>query len=403
MGIWDETAKLDHTIKASMYFLAHEACTDLQRVNQSSNFTVSDYEEKHGGEVSESQWYYGTSIGSDYDFSHMQSLCEKIALNLKDALSHKPYIITRYFLSHVVTPIIAAFSIVSNCLSLFFFSTKQRKSFVGKLFIFLNLLDLLLSLLAVLCTLMWNEEFVRDKKFSFHAYELLITSTAVVTAVIAFTRCLSVLKPFLSIKDVVVWVILAVLIGICTIFSALEFYITVWNDDLKEYLAVYINGTREISLPGLIIDSMNLILVLIVLISLIYLVSKLYSTSTDIESVEARKKRYAAKTVAILSVNFIVLNTLYACTQLLEIIYADEFGNIPDIILYPIIMNATVLIPLNSAINPVIYFTRNKKMREWLCGLARKSRGKLGCLREMSNRRTSSALTRDEGTENTRM
>ena len=75
-------------------------------------------------------------------------------------------------------------------------------------------------------------------------------------------------------------------------------------------------------------------------------------------------------TVAILSVNFIVLNTLSACTLMLNvIIYLDESSNLPDMIIYPIIINATVLIPLNSAINPVIYFTRNKMIREWLCGL----------------------------------
>ena len=44
------------------------------------------------------------------------------------------------------------------------------------------------------------------------------------------------------------------------------------------------------SLPVLIINSMNLVLVFIVLISLICLVSKLCSTSTDIESVEESSK-----------------------------------------------------------------------------------------------------------------
>ena len=365
MGIWDETAQLDEVIAVFRRYGEEESCSDLEEINQSSNFTIADYFEKH-------------EIG----FSSMHWKCGEFVEYL---LALKRIIIAKYFLSHVITPIIAAFSIVTNSLSLVFFATKQRKQFFDRLFIFLNLFDLFLSILAVPSVLSWAEVFVEYRFFFFIAYRLLIFSTAAATTVLAFTRCLSVLKPFYLINYVAVWVVLAELIGICTIISVLQWYINEYNEDLKERLTLYTEEKGMIYfVTGLIRDSVLLIAVLIVLISFICLLSRLCNASSENERSEDRRNKYAATTVAILSVNFIVFNTTYACTQLLEIIYSNEDGVLPDYLFYPIILNVTVGIPLNSAINPAIYFIRNKKMREWLCGLVRVMREWLwGLVRKM--------------------
>ena len=120
----DET-NVDYWIGYYRHFLADDICTDLEKINQSVNFTISDYIEKHG---------------SDYEFTYFQWFCKQMGHDLKGALSDKQYFMVRYVLSRIVTPIIAASSTVTNCLSMLFFVTNQRKSFVDQLFILLNLL-----------------------------------------------------------------------------------------------------------------------------------------------------------------------------------------------------------------------------------------------------------------------
>ena len=125
----------------------------------------------------------------------------------------------------------------------------------------------------------------------YYVYGLLIASTGTVTTVIAVTRCLSVLKPFYSVNYVVVWAMLALLICMCTICSALEWYIKALDNGLQAHLPVYGRGQEEVYLPGLILEVVMLISVIIVLISLICLSVKLCKDSVEIgstESIDAR-------------------------------------------------------------------------------------------------------------------
>ena len=239
---------------------------------------------------------------------------------------------------------------VSNLLSLTFFFLNWSNKLGEKLLVLLNMLDLLVCLSATL-NLGCNElldvdcQYPRVGRFLSATNFTSLDCTGFVTSLLTVVRTLATYYPFYEPKQR---------------YIAVGFLAFAVYSSSKPFWCV----TESYDILLLTTLSLNIVLVLTanLLTTRKLLKSGNTSSSRDI-SISARKNRHATITIFILSASFCFLNFLYVV-----VIFNYVLGHetISPVFRQSI---ARISIPMNSAINPFVYFFRKQEMRRFLCRL----------------------------------
>ena len=239
--------------------------------------------------------------------------------------------------------------------------SEQLKTFIlpgSRLLMFLNCLDVGVCVTAVLV----NSLILTPNKSSAtktiqnvfeSVYVILVEATGFTTLLLSVTRCLSVSLPMYTIKGLYVGVSAGVYIGYTMIRE-----ITFWFINLTEGLSY-----DALVHAGFIVGGVGVLIVSVFVANFISVTNLLKDGNIAEQSREAGIQ--ATVTVVILSALFCVLNTFFFVTSLIHFYFNYKPGNFGFIFSFGIFY----AIPLNSALNPLVYFVRTKLMREYLIGL----------------------------------
>ena len=239
---------------------------------------------------------------------------------------------------------------VSNLLSLTFFFLNWNNKLGEKLLVLLNILDLLVCLSSTL-RLGVNEHLNLDLHYPRVGDFLNATSytsfdcTGFVTSLLTVVRTLATYHPFYEPKQNY----------IAMAFSAFAVYAS-----SKPFWCVYVSDLNNILLLTTLL--LNLVVVLTANFLTIWKLLKSDKVSpSDTVSISIKKNRHASITILILSACFCFLNFLH-----IVVIFNYVLGHetVSAMFRQSIIR---ISIPLNSAINPFVYFIRKREMRRFLC------------------------------------
>ena len=274
----------------------------------------------------------------------------------------------------VFSVLIAIFGTVANSLSLsYFFSlikskdtTRNSDSSSTKLFAALNISDLLVSVSSAFefLLIMFVYNVAPSEVFRTTLCMISVLMTGFLTCLLAVVRVIHLVSP-LCIID---WRAINVCITVYSVtVVALRISLRVFKSQKSSYDATSaieaING-----IEFFVIASMFLIVVLVNVITLVYLHSSQLSHS------ETRDvKRKATITVAIISAIYCLCNV--GSVVIFGAMLSKNYNNvIPDRLVH---VSYYILLPLNSACNPVVYLMRKEEMRSHVRTLWRRTADKL--------------------------
>ena len=236
---------------------------------------------------------------------------------------------------------ICAIGTMTNVASLIYFIKKGKRSLGDKLITVLNCVDLFLCITAAALSfsMLFTPWYM---PILLVAYFCVVDGTSYTTCLLSVTRAIGIASPFYKIRGkllvalgVTLFIVMELVASLAPLFAS-DFY----NDMAKGRIAI------------------TLLIMLIVLCATVVTVYKL--TRNDIsEGTEgaARNNKKATWTVVILSTLFIVFNSIYIGTT------AHLFINYVYYVSPWYRFGTLVAIPLNSAINPIVYIVRRSDMR----------------------------------------
>ena len=253
---------------------------------------------------------------------------------------------------------ICAIGTMTNVASLIYFIKKGKRSLGDKLITVLNCVDLFLCLTAAaLSSSMLFAPWYMTVLLI--AYFCVVDGTSYTTCLLSVTRAIGIASPFYKIRGkllvalgVPLFIVMELVASLTPLFRGSDFY----DDMAKGRVAI------------------TLLIMLIVLCATVVTICKLTKKNTVQEETEgtARNNKKATWTVVILSTLFIVFNSIYIGTT--AHLYVNYVYTVS-----PWFRSGTLIaIPLNSAINPIVYIVRRSDMRDFfkpiiqkLCCLSR--------------------------------
>ena len=225
---------------------------------------------------------------------------------------------------------------------------------------FLNSLDLCVCITTVLTQILrlnsqregqWDVQNVSES-----LYVVFVEAAGFTTFLLSITRCLSVSLPMYNIRDLYVAISAVVFIGYVTVRE-----ITFW-------IILLSNGTYDLAAHAAFnVGGIGLMVVLVVLTNSIS-IRNILRERNIVES--SRESGFQATvTVVILSALFCVLNTFYFVSAVLHFYFAYSGDKLDQNFAFK--FGIFYAVPLNSALNPLIYFLRNSEMRLYIVDLSR--------------------------------
>jgi hypothetical protein len=181
-------------------------------------------------------------------------------------------------------------------------------------------------------------------------YFIFLEATGFATCLLSTTRCISLNAPFYSVRGKAVALAATLFIG----YTVVREVTLVRIVDRATYLE---NGLMKIQI-GVVLSEIGLMIVVAMLANVISISKILLRPDAVVRSRSAGIQ--ATVTVVILSGFFCVLNIFYLITEILYFYFGVSLNK--SIVLYFGIFYA---VPLNSAINPLIYLLRKKEMRRY--------------------------------------
>ena len=241
---------------------------------------------------------------------------------------------------------------LSNGLSLFYFIRRENASLWTRLFILLNSLDFVVCVTSAITVvlLFWGsiDDYGLELKILRIAFFFFLDGTAFATCVLSFTRMLAVCKPYYTINGKAIGIATTLFLLFDAVVPTVLYFKEVFDSG---------NDIRYLQ------SSCTLFLIIIVVVACnVASVVQLLRCEKDIgkESVSSTTKK-ATITVAILSGLFCFFNIAFAffigCNSFDECEPTDEHFKW---------FIRLMIIPLNSALNPVVYFIRKKNMRVYV-------------------------------------
>jgi hypothetical protein len=254
----------------------------------------------------------------------------------------------------VLSALVTVFGTITNLLSLSYFVTQRKSSerlsateaINKRLFILLNSFDILVSFsLSGLLVITFLEAPFQVHIVILRVFLFLVQCTGFITCVLSVIRAISIILPLHNVSSKVV-----VVVSVC--FGVIEIISRVLPLDRK------VKATKDFA----------------VLIGLFFTVifSNIFCIATLVGSKLVSWKREATITMGILSFLYCVFNIGFLVVTGLSV-YKCEFKSCNHHVFEQ--TSFYVLLPLNSASNPLIYFMRNADMRKYLKKVWRRAVG----------------------------
>ena len=262
-----------------------------------------------------------------------------------------------------VSVVLGVTGTLANAASLTYFIKKEEKGIGDKLLMLLNSIDLLLCITATTVTcLISTHMFKSDIYYYMHSryinmilqiitllfaiYVIMMDGTAFVTCLLSVTRGIGIAFPFYQIKGK-----LLVIAGI-VVFIMME---------LSGIITTFLTENPQ----GIFISRivMGSLMILVVVFATVVAVYKL--TREGLQGAAGRvdtNNRKATWTVVILSTLFFVFNSiLLGATVVVSVGIARK----TEFDISSAFFGFLVAIPLNSAVNPIVYLVRKNDMRQF--------------------------------------
>ena len=274
-----------------------------------------------------------------------------------------------------VSIVIAVTGILTNSLSLSYFLIKEKEGLTSRMFILLNVFDLLLSVVGSVSGVVLILDPGNDceggkflaKTILRHLFITIIHATTWATVLICTTRAVKVCAPFYRIKVrrlLVATVIYSVYRVLLFAFRTITQSYPPLRED-SEFQTIVLRANLS---EGILVTNSIL---LVVIGTTIALSTVLLKVGGSIPEQNLERNKRAAVTVIILSVVMFICNIP---TQILITIKwinpnANVWGvtceNSDDNDYEQANALSILLLPLNSALNPIIYFSRKEDMRSY--------------------------------------
>ena len=265
----------------------------------------------------------------------------------------------------ICSGLIGTIGTFTNTLSLSYFFGRSEKGLSRQLFILLNVFDLLvcgsdvLSIAFYYCkgaSCGWT-------KFPFRAVfavlDVSIETTGFVTCLLGITRAISVCYPFYQMMGKILNAITGAYLGQVIFRALLRFYFFYVDTSKLNFYIEFDNAVMIVLLTVFILVNTTSS----ALLSWKLLAKKDPNSPTNQESM-MRSKRRATITVLILSACFLIFNAIFGvCLYVMH--FVDEEKGSPSLRFLGE-FSVWLAIPLNSALNPLIFFCRRREMREYL-------------------------------------
>lgn len=249
--------------------------------------------------------------------------------------------------------------VISNSLSLSFFLLNWSKRLGEKLLVLLNIFDLAVCLTdAINFSLSYHPSFnnVHEiiKGLFLASYFTFLECTGFVTTLMTLVRTFATYFPFSKPNEkYLTW-------------SWVAFFI---HSAVKSAVTVGLNDSFAIKVYNILLLTSLFVNIFVVFVANILTMAKLLFSAKRIISravqPSARKNREATVTIFILSACFCTLNLIYAIV-LCNVILGKETISV---MFRNVIVFGTI--PLNSALNPFVYFIRKRAMRRFFSNLSR--------------------------------
>ena len=278
-----------------------------------------------------------------------------------------------YFISlRLISGPLYVTGIVANCISLSYFIRRQHKGLGNRLLLLLNVLDLLVCVTSV-TTMIPLQIYLSTKDkiawivyfIGLHFYRPLFECTGYTTCLVSVTRTIKVCRPLYSIRG---------------FWTGITFMLFVLCICTREVIFWYQDKTKPLEDPykvlkyqvAIVASGITICIIVVVISSMIAAYWLLRKNKKDIRVRKSERNRYATVTILILSVTFCLVNATFISAGVMAFcIIINVFEDSTYLRTYREIV-FTLAQCLNSAINPIIYLTRKKDMRNFLLETCRK-------------------------------
>ena len=292
-------------------------------------------------------------------------------------------------LSKVATPItgtIAVVGTITNGISLSYFSRRRQEGVGNKFLVLLNVVDTLLCCLAASQFIVipsWWSNFDEDSidggyiiclVFLISAYLITMEISALLTVSLCVVRTLTVICPLLQIRKRLPFAIVSAIICYIAGREAYTACTVLYPQTLSSFEGLLNNSaTLEVynhaQYLNIFLLSMILldILIMVVVVAVCCAISirKLSTPNEDLgETQVSRINRKAMVTVLILSSLFIAFNSAMMATE--SYIRRNKEGTVSQYVVHAmLVVFSNSLMPINSALNPVVYMLRIEGLNDY--------------------------------------
>ena len=260
---------------------------------------------------------------------------------------------------------IATVGILSNSLSISYFIRREKNSLPGKQFLLLNTLDLTMCA-ASSVTLIWFaiEDAELDSSdvvigamphlrfFLIGVCQFLYEGTAFATCILSVSRCIKLCSPFYSISEKLLTALAAIFYLYLGSREIVGLYYTYLNIQDNNHVG-WKSHDKVVDYLVLVIMSTMLSVVAISNVLCVWtLINRKATPTNNKRTVRFRTNKDATITIIIVSSLFLFFNMINLIPAWVES---------PAVIF---IFGEWLAVPLNSALNPVVYFLRKEAMRQ---------------------------------------
>ena len=267
----------------------------------------------------------------------------------------------------ICSGVIAATGLVTNLLSLTYFARKPKRTIITRIFLFLNTFDILVCLFGTvlvfstsckgqnsLCDFQ-NPIFIRVVS----VMNLLVETTAFATCLLSVTRTISLCYPFYPINRNVCGTSVAVFLT-QELVRLILFHLSKSRFDSFQVVNKYlIMSVITSAILGSFVSSC---------LSAWKLLSnkkkhKIPSIHDDVRANTSDKNQKATITILIVSILFCLMNSIFCINIHIRLAQPAKARTTSAVLILLHEFSIWLAVPLNSALNPAIYFTRKKDMR----------------------------------------
>ena len=241
---------------------------------------------------------------------------------------------------------------IANGISLSYTIHRDRRTLASKLVIFLNSLDMMVCLSAFIAVVCSSYDVDIIALVSQEWFELLAEGTGFATTLISVTRTLLLVKPFYEVNDKLI-ALSAIIFMLYLAATKLMIETLTYVDSILSIIVMYL------SLIGLSVMIVIVGICCVICVYYLYLADR----SLNGKRVISRTNRHATITIIIIAILFCTVNLAYLILNFIWIRIVHNYF-FKDASTYFLNKYVTLVgIPLNSALNPIIYITRKNDMR----------------------------------------